>query len=140
MKVIKGSKTTKKAAPYYTTLSIAYLQLEELSENPGPPPETQTKNQTVIPKHQSDFKSTASHRLQTKLEAYMAKMNDNNIIGYYINRAEYERTVMAENNLKDARRITIDAAHAAKSKSNPNHNLLQQGKILGTHFQQQCAD
>ena len=93
-KVIKCSKTTKKAAPYYTTLSNAYARLEEFSENPGPPPETQTKNQKVPSKHQSTFKTKAARRLKIKFEAYMSKMNNNGIIERYTNKDEDERTVM----------------------------------------------
>ena len=44
VKVIKGSKITKTSSPYYTPISNAYAQLEELTANTGPPPETQTKN------------------------------------------------------------------------------------------------
>ena len=58
-------------------------------------------------------------------------MNDNNIIDLYINKAEDERTVMAKNNSKNARRVTIDAAHAATSKPNPKHDLLQKVKNSG---------
>ena len=54
-------------------------------------------------------------------------MNDNNIIDLYINKAKDERTVMAKNNLKNARPVTIDTSHAATGKTNPKHDLLQQG-------------
>ena len=131
MKVIKGSKITKKYAPYYTTLSNAYSRLEEFSENPGPTHETQTKNQTVLPKHQSASKRKSARRLQTKFGVYISKMNDNDIIDLYINKAKDERTVMGKNDLKNARRVTIDAAHAATGKPKPNNNLLQQGKNVG---------
>ena len=96
MKVIKGSKITKKSAPYYTKLSNAYARLEEFPENPGQPSENQTKNQRVLPKHQSTFKIKAAHSFQKTFEAYMSKMNDNYIINLYINKAEDEHTVMAK--------------------------------------------
>ena len=131
MKVIKGSKITKTYAPYYTTLSNAYYQIEEFSENPGPPLETQTKIQRVLPKHHITFKIKAAHSFQKTFEAYMSKMNDNYIINLYIKKAEDERTVMAKNNSMNVRRITIDAAHAYTSKPNPKHDLVQQGKNFG---------
>ena len=99
--------------------------------NPGPPPETQTKSQKVLTKHHSDFKSKVARHLQTKFEAYMSKMNDNSILDLYINKAEAELTVMGQMNFKNARRVTIDAAHAATSKPNPKHDLLQKGKNAG---------
>ena len=74
MEVIKGSKITKTSAPYYTTLSNAYLRLEEFSANPGPPPETQTRNQTVLTKHQSAFKSKSARSLQNKLKHTWKKL------------------------------------------------------------------
>ena len=58
-------------------------------------------------------------------------MKDNNIISLYINKAEDERTVMEKNNLKNARRITIDASHTATGKTKPKHDLLQQSKNVG---------
>ena len=36
MKVVKGSKITKKAYPYYVELSNAYANLEKFSDDPGP--------------------------------------------------------------------------------------------------------
>ena len=102
MKVIQISKITKKSDPYYITLSNAYARLEELSENPGPPPETQTKKQKLLPKHQSVFKIKSARRLQTIFESYISKINDNGIFDLYINKAEDESTVMAKNNLKNA--------------------------------------
>ena len=99
--------------------------------NPGPPPDTQTKNQKVLPKHQSDLKIKPARRLQTKFETYMSKMNNSDIIKFYINKAEDERTVMAKNNFKDAMRVKIDAAHAATRKPKPKHDILQQGKNVG---------
>ena len=40
-------------------------------------------------------------------------MKDEGIIDAYITKAEDEHTAMAKQNCKDARRITIDTAHAA---------------------------
>ena len=61
----------------------------------------------------------------------MSKMNNNDIIKFYINKAKDERTVMAKNNFKDAMRVKIDAAHAATRKPKPKHDLLQQVKNIG---------
>ena len=36
VKVVKGSKITKKAAPYYLELSNSYATLGKFSANPGP--------------------------------------------------------------------------------------------------------
>ena len=51
----------------------------------------------------------------------MAKMNGGGIIDLYITKAEDERTAIAKQEFKNARRITIDAAqaanHQAKAKS-----------------------
>ena len=94
--------------------------------NPGPPPETQTKNQTVLPKHQSAFKNKAVCCCQTKFEAYIPRINNNGIIVIYINKAEDEHTVRAKNDFKNARRVTIGVAHAATIKHKPNHVLLKQ--------------
>ena len=99
--------------------------------NLGPPPEPQMKNHKVISKHQSAFKIKAARRLQTKFEECTSKINYNGIIDLYINKAKDERTVMAKNNFKNARRITINAAHAATSKPKPKPDLLQQGKNVG---------
>ena len=51
----------------------------------------------------------------------MNKMKDEGIIDLYITKAEDERTAIAKQDLKDARRITIDAAHTAnhQAKSKP---------------------
>ena len=124
MKVIKVSRITNKFAPYYTTLSNAYARVEEFLANPGPPSETQTKNQKVLSKHQSDFKIKAARRLQTQFEAYMSKMINNNIIGLYTNKAKDECKVMATNDFKNTRRVKIDAAHAATSKTKPKNDLI----------------
>ena len=61
----------------------------------------------------------------------MSKMNENGIINLYINKAEDERTVMAKNNFKNARRFTIDVDHAATRKPKPKPDLLQQGNNFG---------
>ena len=61
----------------------------------------------------------------------MVKMNDNAIVDLYINKVEDERTIMAKNNFKNVKRVTIDAAHADTSKPKPKHDLLQQVKNVG---------
>ena len=99
--------------------------------NTGPPPETHTKNQTILPKHQSAFKSKAARILQKIIESYMERMNDNEIIDLYINKVVDERTITAKNNFKNARRFTIDVDHAATRKPKPKPDLLQQGNNFG---------
>ena len=47
----------------------------------------------------------------------MAEMKDEGIIDQYITKAEDERTAIAKQDFKDARRISIDAAHAANHQS-----------------------
>ena len=53
------------------------------------------------------------------------------IIDSYINNAEDERTAMAKQDCKDARRITIDTAHAAYHRVKAKQQLIQQGKNIG---------
>ena len=63
MKVVKGSKITKKAAPYYVELSNAYANLDKLSDDPGP---TNTINniitKTGVAKQPSNSKLKAEAR------------------------------------------------------------------------------
>ena len=58
----------------------------------------------------------------------MAKMKDEGIINLYITKAEDERTAIAKQDFKDARRITIDAAHTANHKAKAKPQLIKQGK------------
>ena len=55
-------------------------------------------------------------------------MNDNGIINLYINKVEDEHTVMAKHDYKDSRCVTINAAHATKSKPKPK--ILQNDAIF----------
>ena len=61
----------------------------------------------------------------------MSKMNDDGIINLYITKAEDERTAISKQDFKNARRITIDAAHAANKKIKSKPALLQKGKNVG---------
>ena len=61
----------------------------------------------------------------------MSNMNDNGIIDLHINKDKYERTAIAKKDLKNARRVTIVAAHAATNQIKPNPAILQQGKDMG---------
>ena len=58
-------------------------------------------------------------------------MNESNIIDLYINKAKDERTVMAKNNFKNVRRITINEAHTVTVKPKPMHDLQNQLKNVG---------
>ena len=89
-----------------------------------------TKKKTAN-KHQSNFKIKSARRLQSKFAAYMLKMNDNGIIDLYITKAKDERTAIKKQSFKNARRVTIDAAHAATNQIKPKPALLQQGKNVG---------
>ena len=54
----------------------------------------------------------------------MSKMNDDGIINRYITNAEDKRNVTATQDFRNARRITIDAAHAS------NHQTKSKPEIL----------
>ena len=114
-RITRGNKVTKKVAPYYVHLSNAYAKLAELSADPSPlTNEDNTKTSTKTSnknKYQSKFKLKAAWRRQAKFTKYMEKMKDEGIIGLYTTKAEDERTAIAKQEFKDARRITIDAAH-----------------------------
>ena len=133
-KITRGNKITKKVAPYYVHLSHAYAQFEEFSEDLSPtPPEHKTSttiNTNDCTKHQSKFKLKAERRLQTKFTKYMNKMKDEGIIDLYITKAKDERTAIAKQDLNDARRITIDRAHAASHQAKAKPQLIQQGKNI----------
>ena len=58
-------------------------------------------------------------------------MKDEGIIDLYITKAEDERTAIVKQDHRDARRITIDTAHAAYHRSRSKPQLLQQGKNIG---------
>ena len=58
-------------------------------------------------------------------------MKDEGIIDLYIPKAKYERTTIEKQDLKDARRITIDTSHAANHQAKSKTQLLQQGKNIG---------
>ena len=137
--MIKGSKITKKSATYYTTLSNAYSLLEELLANPSPQTETQTNNQRVLPKHHSIFKIKAAHRLQTKFEACIAKMNENNIIDLYINKEEDERTALAK--ITSRTQSASQSTQTTQPQAIPSQSMTSyiKERMLATHFQPQCA-
>ena len=58
-------------------------------------------------------------------------MNDDGIIDLYITKTKDERTNISKEDFKNARRITIDASHAAKNQIKPKKALLQKGKNVG---------
>ena len=58
-------------------------------------------------------------------------MKDEGIIDLYITKAEDERTAIAKQDLNDARRITVDAAHAANYQAKVKPQLLQKVKNIG---------
>ena len=56
-------------------------------------------------------------------------MSDGGIIDLYIDKAEDERTVLAKNDSENVRRVTINAAHAAMTRTNPS--IIQRGRNAG---------
>ena len=58
-------------------------------------------------------------------------MNYDGIIDLYITKAKYERTSIAKQDFKNARRITTDAAHAANHQTKSRPDMLQQVKNVG---------
>ena len=97
MKVVKGSKITKKAAPYYVELSNAYANLEKFSDDPG---QTNTINnlitKTGVAKQPRYFKIKAEARQKTRKDKYIEELDDNGIIDWYIAKVEDERTYIAK--------------------------------------------
>ena len=61
----------------------------------------------------------------------MAKINNEVIIDMYITKAEDELTAIEKQDFKNARRITIDASHAANHQTKDKPELPQQGKNMG---------
>ena len=127
MQVKKGSKITKPTDTYYTELSNNYSRLAEFSADPGPPDEP--------PSTASLFKIKAAKRRHKKIQRKIKKKlaskagNDDEVIEEYIVMAEDERTIMAKEDKGNARRVTIDAAHAVGTKKQPS--VIQRGKNFG---------
>ena len=92
MTVVKGSKITKKAAPYYLELSNSYATLGKFSVNPGPINiniKQCAGNSTSLPKSNNiEFKAKAAAKHESKTAAYIAAMNDDGSIDRYINLAK----------------------------------------------------
>ena len=137
-RITRGNKITKSFVPYYVHLSHANAKLAEFSAYPGPPSSedktkttTKTSNQN---KYQSKFKLKAERRCQETFTKYIAKMKDEGIINLYITKAKYEPTSIEKQDFKDARRITIDAAHTSNHQAKSKPELLQQGKNIGYAF------
>ena len=123
MKVVKGSKIIKQAAPYYVELSNAYTHLEEFSADSGP-----TNNENNIntkigeAKQASNFKAKAAARRKTRKQQYSADMNDNEIINMWISKTEDERTSRAKRNLRNKNHL---------DKTNVKPTMLERGLGLG---------
>ena len=100
MKVVKGSKLTKKAAPYYVELSNSYATLDKFLSEPSPPSKDRS---TFDLENRSIFKVKAAARRKSKTAAYIAAMNDAGIIDLHINQAEDERTEMAKKTARSSR-------------------------------------
>ena len=89
VKVVKGSRLIKTAAPYYIALSNAYAHLEEFSADSDPTNKV-SNNCTKISeaKQPSKFKARAAARKKTRKQQYISDMNDNGLIDIYISQAE----------------------------------------------------
>ena len=57
-------------------------------------------------------------------------MKNEGIIDLYITKVEDERTAIAKQDRKDARRITVETSHAAYHQTTAKPQLLQQGKNI----------
>ena len=96
--VVKGSKITKKAAPYYLELSNSYATLGKFSANPGPTNiniKQRADNSASPPKSDNSvFKAKAAARHKSRTAACIAAIDNGGIIDRYINLAEDERTAI----------------------------------------------
>ena len=114
MKVVKGSKITKKAAPYYIELSNAYENLEKFSDDPGPTnPINNLITKTGVAKQPSNFKIKAEARQKTRKERYIEELNDDGIIYWYIAKVEDERKSIEKREQQRKR-------HSDKTSVNPS--------------------
>ena len=57
-------------------------------------------------------------------------MKDEGITDLYITKDKDERTIITKQDFKDARRINIDAAHAANNQAKYKPQLLQKSKNI----------
>ena len=124
---MKGSKITKKAAPYYLELSNSYATLGKFSANPIPTNLNITRrtNNSASPpdSNHSVFKAKAAARHKGRTAAYIAAMNDDGIIDRYINLAEDERTAIEK---KKGRK----AQHSDKAAV--RRTIWEKGRGLGS--------
>ena len=102
MKVTKGSKITKKAAPYYVELSNSYATLAKFLGDLGPAHKEIEGVSSSRQAAASTFKAKAERRRKSRTATYIAAMNDEGIIDLHINLAEDEWTVMAKNRAERA--------------------------------------
>ena len=90
VKVVKGSKLIKKAAPYYIALSNAYAYLEELSADSDPTHKVSNDKECTkisAAKQPSKFKARAAARRHTRKQQHILDMKDEGIIDMYIDKA-----------------------------------------------------
>ena len=129
MKVAKGSKITKKTAPYYVELSNSYATLAKFLSDPGPTSVSGeadgSEGLVCRTKHSSTFKANAAARRKSKTAAYIAAMNDAGIIDLHINQAEDEQTAMAKKTGRGKH-------HSDKKSIKPS--VLEKGWGLGMPF------
>jgi hypothetical protein len=85
------------------------------------------------------LKQRAAQRQHLKLMLRRLKESEELFFDNSITQAEDERTTMAKNDNKNAKRIAIDAAHAKQDK--PRFGIVQQGRntvyAFGSAFKRQ---
>ena len=79
-----------------------------------------------------NLKRRAARRQHLKLTLWRLKDSEELFFDNSITQAEDERTTMAKNDNKNARRIAIDAAHAKQDK--PQIGMVQQGRNTAYTF------
>jgi hypothetical protein len=98
VKVGKGSKIIKTAAPYYLELNNSYATLEKVSAKPGPPHtiDKHTGNSVAPEVEGSTFQAKVAERKRSRAASHATIMHAEGIINRYANLAEDERTAMAK--------------------------------------------
>ena len=92
-------------------------------------------DKTIMPTDRKEhrLKQRAARRQHFKLTLQRLKDSEELFFDNSITQAEDERTTMAKNNNKKARRIAIDAAHDAK-QDKPRIGMVQQGRNTAYTF------
>ena len=116
MKVLKGNRLRNKSDPYYIELSNTYSLLADFSANPSQTEKPTNKDRQLKTRGAKQLHQKENDKINKYI--YDNKNNDDVLIDAAITIAEYERTVMAKNDITDVRQVTIDASHTAAYKNN----------------------